>query len=144
MAPANVRAAQAQAPSADRRLSTLVGHLLPSSPRRAAADTSATSTLESFPTMASQGSSVFAALEQAPEDPILGVSPSPQSFLASFPTVIWLSLSVARFRCDRGLVGLLWLISVRLVSGQVTVAYNKDPSPVKVNLGVGAYRTEVR
>ena len=26
---------------------------------------------------------------------------------------------------------------------QVTVAYNKDPSPVKVNLGVGAYRTEV-
>jgi aspartate/tyrosine/aromatic aminotransferase len=28
--------------------------------------------------------------------------------------------------------------------GQVTVAYNKDPSPVKVNLGVGAYRTEVR
>ncbi|BBN09054.1 aspartate aminotransferase, cytoplasmic [Marchantia polymorpha subsp. ruderalis] len=24
----------------------------------------------------------------------------------------------------------------------VTVAYNKDPSPVKVNLGVGAYRTE--
>jgi aspartate/tyrosine/aromatic aminotransferase len=27
---------------------------------------------------------------------------------------------------------------------QVTVAFNKDPSPVKVNLGVGAYRTEVR
>lgn len=26
---------------------------------------------------------------------------------------------------------------------QVTVAYNKDPSPVKLNLGVGAYRTEV-
>lgn len=26
---------------------------------------------------------------------------------------------------------------------QVTVAYNKDPSPLKVNLGVGAYRTEV-
>ncbi|KAG1346722.1 putative Aspartate aminotransferase 3, chloroplastic [Cocos nucifera] len=26
----------------------------------------------------------------------------------------------------------------------VTVAYNKDPSPVKVNLGVGAYRTEAR
>ncbi|KAK9148759.1 hypothetical protein Scep_007516 [Stephania cephalantha] len=24
----------------------------------------------------------------------------------------------------------------------VTVAYNKDPSPIKVNLGVGAYRTE--
>lgn len=23
------------------------------------------------------------------------------------------------------------------------MAYNKDPSPVKVNLGVGAYRTEV-
>jgi aspartate/tyrosine/aromatic aminotransferase len=30
------------------------------------------------------------------------------------------------------------------LSRQVTVAYNKDPSPVKVNLGVGAYRTEVR
>lgn len=27
---------------------------------------------------------------------------------------------------------------------QVTVAYNKDRSPVKLNLGVGAYRTEVR
>jgi aspartate aminotransferase len=24
----------------------------------------------------------------------------------------------------------------------VTVAYNNDPSPVKINLGVGAYRTE--
>jgi aspartate/tyrosine/aromatic aminotransferase len=24
----------------------------------------------------------------------------------------------------------------------VTIAYNKDPSPVKLNLGVGAYRTE--
>ncbi|KAG0539497.1 hypothetical protein BDA96_03G327900 [Sorghum bicolor] len=96
MAPANVRAAQA--PSADRRLSTLVRHLLPSSPRRTAAEAAAdaSATLESFPTMASQGSSVFAALAQAPEDPILGV----------------------------------------------TVAYNKDPSPVKVNLGVGAYRTE--
>lgn len=26
---------------------------------------------------------------------------------------------------------------------QVTVAYNNDPSPVKINLGVGAYRTDV-
>lgn len=25
----------------------------------------------------------------------------------------------------------------------MTVAYNKDPSPNKLNLGVGAYRTEV-
>jgi hypothetical protein len=41
-------------------------------------------------------SSVFAGIQQGPEDPILGV----------------------------------------------TVAFNKDPSPVKVNLGVGAYRTE--
>ncbi|KAL3696196.1 hypothetical protein R1sor_010272 [Riccia sorocarpa] len=40
--------------------------------------------------------SYFAHVEQAPEDPILGI----------------------------------------------TVAFNKDPSPVKVNLGVGAYRTE--
>ncbi|EOY30757.1 Aspartate aminotransferase, cytoplasmic [Theobroma cacao] len=40
--------------------------------------------------------SVFAAIAQGPEDPILGV----------------------------------------------TVAYNKDPSPIKLNLGVGAYRTE--
>ncbi|XVF34852.1 hypothetical protein REPUB_Repub18cG0094200 [Reevesia pubescens] len=40
--------------------------------------------------------SVFAAIVQAPEDPILGV----------------------------------------------TVAYNKDPNPIKLNLGVGAYRTE--
>lgn len=26
---------------------------------------------------------------------------------------------------------------------QVTVAYDKDQSPVELNLGVGAYRTEV-
>lgn len=32
---------------------------------------------------------------------------------------------------------------IDLVLLQVTVAYNKDPSPLKVNLGVGAYRTEV-
>lgn len=25
----------------------------------------------------------------------------------------------------------------------MTVAYNNDPSPAKLNLGVGAYRTEV-
>ncbi|KAL0407765.1 UNVERIFIED_CONTAM: Aspartate aminotransferase, cytoplasmic [Sesamum radiatum] len=30
----------------------------------------------------------------------------------------------------------------RRLSALVTVAYNKDPSPVKLNLGVGAYRTE--
>ncbi|XBI65753.1 hypothetical protein VPH35_045519 [Triticum aestivum] len=92
MPTANVRAAQ---PGADRRLSTLVRHLLPSSPRTSAATaTSADSSLQPFPTMASP--SVFAGIAQGPEDPILGV----------------------------------------------TVAYNKDPSPVKVNLGVGAYRTE--
>ncbi|ERM98604.1 aspartate aminotransferase, cytoplasmic [Amborella trichopoda] len=45
---------------------------------------------------AGHGFSVFESINQAPEDPILGV----------------------------------------------TVAYNKDPSPVKLNLGVGAYRTE--
>ncbi|CAL4973941.1 unnamed protein product [Urochloa decumbens] len=83
-------------PSAGRRLSTLVRHLLPSSPRRTAAAEAATTTLESSPTMASQVSSVFAGIAQAPEDPILGV----------------------------------------------TVAYNKDPNPAKINLGVGAYRTE--
>jgi aspartate aminotransferase len=98
MPTANARAAQ---PSADRRLSTLVRHLLPSSPRTSPAAEAATATsadssssLQAFPTMAS--SSVFAGIQQGPEDPILGV----------------------------------------------TVAFNKDPSPVKVNLGVGAYRTE--
>ncbi|PWZ30094.1 Aspartate aminotransferase, cytoplasmic [Zea mays] len=100
MAPANVRAAQAQAqaPSADRRLSTLVGHLLPSSPRRAAADTSATSTLESFPTMASQGSSVFAALEQAPEDPILGVTVA----YNKDPSPMKVNLGVGAYRTEEG------------------------------------------
>ncbi|VAH79927.1 unnamed protein product [Triticum turgidum subsp. durum] len=93
MPTANVRAAQ---PSADRRLSTLVRHLLPSSPRTSAATATSADSLQPFPTMASP--SVFAGIAQGPEDPILGV----------------------------------------------TVAYNKDPSPVKVNLGVGAYRTEVR
>lgn len=32
---------------------------------------------------------------------------------------------------------------ILLYNEQVTVAFNKDPSPVKLNLGVGAYRTEV-
>jgi len=50
----------------------------------------------SFQPTAGSAVSAFQHLEQAPEDPILGV----------------------------------------------TVAYNKDPSPVKLNLGVGAYRTE--
>jgi hypothetical protein len=63
-------------PSADlSRLNTLVRHLLPSSLRRTAAEDSS-ATLESSPTMASQGCSVFAGLAQAPEDPILGVSHS--------------------------------------------------------------------
>ncbi|XP_072990438.1 aspartate aminotransferase, cytoplasmic [Typha latifolia] len=93
-------------PSSGRRLNTLIRHL--------GGDSSSASNFayfEASPPMASQnpsdliapspaagsyGGSVFAAVVQAPEDPILGV----------------------------------------------TVAYNKDPSPVKVNLGVGAYRTE--
>ncbi|TVU35034.1 hypothetical protein EJB05_16900 [Eragrostis curvula] len=97
MAPANVHPGSGspqQQPSAERRLNSLVRHLLPSSPRRTAESSSAT--LESSPTMASQVASVFAGIAQAPEDPILGV----------------------------------------------TVAFNKDPNPNKVNLGVGAYRTE--
>lgn len=72
----------------ERRIATLSGHF-----RGAAAVEE--ELLQRFPTMA-MAPSVFEHVQQAPEDPILGV----------------------------------------------TVAYNKDPSPLKVNLGVGAYRTE--
>jgi hypothetical protein len=89
-------------PSDDRsRLNTLLRHLLPSSPRRTAAEDSSAS-LESSPTMASQGCSVFAGLAQAPEDPILGVSPSLSlASLPSFPSPRDLapySISPCRFR----------------------------------------------
>lgn len=74
----------------ERRIATLAGHL------RGAAAPAEHGSLHALPTMANSSSSVFEHVQQAPEDPILGV----------------------------------------------TVAYNKDPSPLKVNLGVGAYRTE--
>lgn len=74
----------------DRRLKSLISHLNPNS----LSNYSMEDQISANPTAA--GSSVFAHVSQAPEDPILGV----------------------------------------------TVAYNKDPSPIKLNLGVGAYRTE--
>ncbi|XP_010110107.2 aspartate aminotransferase 3, chloroplastic [Morus notabilis] len=74
----------------DRRLNTLVRHLLVEN------SSSVMDSISASPTSAFHGDSVFAHIVRAPEDPILGV----------------------------------------------TVAYNKDPSPVKLNLGVGAYRTE--
>ncbi|XP_068652573.1 aspartate aminotransferase, cytoplasmic [Aristolochia californica] len=79
--------------STDRRLSALARHLVgdPS-----LLSSMASSQIAPSSTAADFGSSVFANVAQAPEDPILGV----------------------------------------------TVAYNKDPSPIKLNLGVGAYRTE--
>lgn len=73
----------------ERRVATLASHL-----RESAVVSEEGGRLEACPTMAAL--SVFENIQQAPEDPILGV----------------------------------------------TVAYNKDQSPVKVNLGVGAYRTE--
>jgi len=89
--------------SSERRLSTLVRHLLPSDRASVSSENSPVSSCTSHSEGISvaamagfEGGSVFASVTQAPEDPILGV----------------------------------------------TVAYNKDPSPVKVNLGVGAYRTE--
>ncbi|KAG0563326.1 hypothetical protein M758_8G021200 [Ceratodon purpureus] len=72
----------------DRRIATLAGHFR-------GAPAGEEGLLHAFPTMANS-QSVFEHVQQAPEDPILGV----------------------------------------------TVAFNKDPSPLKVNLGVGAYRTE--
>ncbi|KAJ6841690.1 aspartate aminotransferase, cytoplasmic-like [Iris pallida] len=99
---ANVR--QQPTASFDRRISTLTRHLVghsfsssSSSPSSSSSSSSSSMSISPSPTTAGlSGDSVFAAVVQAPEDPILGV----------------------------------------------TVAYNKDPSPVKVNLGVGAYRTE--
>ncbi|XP_047327976.1 aspartate aminotransferase, cytoplasmic-like [Impatiens glandulifera] len=78
----------------DRRINSLLKHLDPSSSSQSAA--AAMDSLSASPTSSFQSNSVFSHVDQAPEDPILGV----------------------------------------------TVAYNKDPSPVKLNLGVGAYRTE--
>ncbi|KAL6985407.1 Aspartate aminotransferase 3, chloroplastic [Sarracenia purpurea var. burkii] len=87
----------------DRRLSSLLSHLDPSSSSSSSSSASSFSpmdsqdqTISAHPTSGFHGNSVFGHVVQAPEDPILGV----------------------------------------------TVAYNKDPSPIKLNLGVGAYRTE--
>uniref|UniRef100_A0A0D6QXU4 Aspartate aminotransferase n=1 Tax=Araucaria cunninghamii TaxID=56994 RepID=A0A0D6QXU4_ARACU len=77
---------------AERRLESLARHLSTMADDRGNRDGS----VDFGATAGGGGMSAFERLEQAPEDPILGV----------------------------------------------TVAYNKDPSPVKVNLGVGAYRTE--
>ncbi|KAG0557674.1 hypothetical protein KC19_11G148700 [Ceratodon purpureus] len=72
-----------------RRIATLAAHF-----RVPSVAATGERRLQAFATMAN--TSVFENVQQAPEDPILGV----------------------------------------------TVAYNKDPSPSKLNLGVGAYRTE--
>lgn len=74
--------------AASRRLQALASHLIPSS-------SPASSSMYLSPTSTHQNSA-FQHLQQAPDDPILGV----------------------------------------------TIAYNRDQSPVKLNLGVGAYRTE--
>ncbi|KAI5060900.1 hypothetical protein GOP47_0023405 [Adiantum capillus-veneris] len=80
--------------AASRRLQTLNTHLRPASSSPSTASSS--SSVLSFLPTAAQQNSAFQHLQQAPDDPILGV----------------------------------------------TIAYNKDQSPVKLNLGVGAYRTE--
>uniref|UniRef100_A0A0C9S8G8 Aspartate aminotransferase n=1 Tax=Wollemia nobilis TaxID=56998 RepID=A0A0C9S8G8_9CONI len=77
---------------AERRLESLARHLGTMAGDRGNRDGS----VDFEATAGGFGNSAFEKLQQAPEDPILGV----------------------------------------------TVAYNKDPSPVKLNLGVGAYRTE--
>ncbi|CAK9166109.1 unnamed protein product [Ilex paraguariensis] len=84
--------------STDRRLSALVRHLEGSATASSAMNSlNQSSTISASATSGfTAGNSVFAHVDRAPEDPILGV----------------------------------------------TVAYNKDPSPMKLNLGVGAYRTE--
>ncbi|CAL5440553.1 unnamed protein product [Camellia sinensis] len=79
----------------DRRLSSLLRHLNPSS-SSSSSSSSKMDSISASPTSGFDANSVFAHVVRAPEDPILGV----------------------------------------------TVAYNKDPSPIKLNLGVGAYRTE--
>ncbi|KAF5936160.1 hypothetical protein HYC85_027289 [Camellia sinensis] len=79
----------------DRRLSSLLRHLNPSS-SSSSSSSSEMDSISASPTSGFDANSVFAHVVRAPEDPILGV----------------------------------------------TVAYNKDPSPIKLNLGVGAYRTE--
>eukprot|EP00850_Spirogloea_muscicola_P014667 SM000107S14033 [mRNA] locus=s107:11063:15025:- [translate_table: standard] len=79
-----------------RRLDTLARHLGARHTTMAAAAEGRLSSLTLEPTSSPGASSAWESVQQAPEDPILGV----------------------------------------------TVAYNKDSDPRKVNLGVGAYRTE--
>ncbi|CAK9227492.1 unnamed protein product [Sphagnum troendelagicum] len=74
----------------ERRMATMAAHL------RDGEETAKEGLIVPWPTAGVAAASVFEHIQQAPEDPILGV----------------------------------------------TVAFNKDPSPMKVNLGVGAYRTE--
>ncbi|XP_002989786.2 aspartate aminotransferase, cytoplasmic [Selaginella moellendorffii] len=73
-----------------KRIAAVASHLTPTAPPRQQQQAL------SMEATSAAAASVFDHLEQAPEDPILGI----------------------------------------------TVAYNKDPHPGKVNLGVGAYRTE--
>ncbi|KAL7166311.1 hypothetical protein ACSBR2_037065 [Camellia fascicularis] len=84
----------AHSSATNRRLSSLLRHLNPSS--SSSSSSSEMDSISASPTSGFDANSVFAHVVRAPEDPILGV----------------------------------------------TVAYNKDPSPIKLNLGVGAYRTE--
>uniref|UniRef100_A0A803LBT5 Aspartate aminotransferase n=1 Tax=Chenopodium quinoa TaxID=63459 RepID=A0A803LBT5_CHEQI len=102
--------------AANRRLSTLARHL-----EVKTIESSENGGLYASITSGFDGNSnsVFSHVVKAPEDPILGVG----------------SLCVRQIKVVSGL-------DHEMLS-QVTVAYNKDPSPVKLNLGVGAYRIEV-
>ncbi|KAK6129735.1 hypothetical protein DH2020_036536 [Rehmannia glutinosa] len=109
-----VNVSQSSSSPADRRLSALVRHL------EGHSMDSANHSIAAAPTSGSTGAriSVFDHVVRAPEDPILGV------ILTHLPCSLCVRLSFLNFPVV------------------VTVAYNKDPSPAKLNLGVGAYRTE--
>ncbi|WVZ20846.1 hypothetical protein V8G54_008168 [Vigna mungo] len=117
----------------DRRLNTLARHFISVLQPMASNDG-----ISASPTAASD--SVFNHLVRAPEDPILGVIFSSRVAIYSKSSQLRSCNVLAEIAPHGTFRRCRVALPLKIV--HVTVAYNKDPSPVKLNLGVGAYRTE--
>lgn len=118
--------------ASERRLNALVRHL-------ATEESSPMDSISASPTSA-HADSVFAHVVRGPEDPILGVN---THFYSLISLRVFLSLAIEFLFFPNFLNVIFVFVVLNEQNKQVTVAYNKDQSPHKLNLGVGAYRTEV-